>query len=71
MIPIFIYITQYGITLINQPQRGGKKMTTRLAEKAAGKKLFESTVSGVESTTESSSTSSASTASSTASVAPE
>jgi len=46
-------------------------MTTRLAEKAAGKKLFESTVSGVESTTESSSTSSASTASSTASVAPE
>jgi len=24
MIPIFIYITQYGITLINQPQRGGK-----------------------------------------------
>ena len=48
MVTVQMYIIQYGILFANQPTSRGKKMTTRLAEKAAGKKLFESKVSSTE-----------------------
>ena len=52
-IPFMILFCEYMIVFVFQPARGGKKATTRLAEAAAGKKLFASTVSAASSVDES------------------
>jgi len=70
MIPAFIYMFQYGITIINQPTSRGKKATTRAAEKVIGKKIFESTASSTDSDATETDVSSSSSSSDTAKVTP-